>query len=57
MARRIPAGVDGFPKGQARRPGRLDGPDARLVQARRPRAAGLDADTVQAQARGILREL
>jgi predicted phage terminase large subunit-like protein len=37
-----------FPKGQARRPGRLDGSDARLVQARRPGAAGLDVDTVQA---------
>ena len=42
MARRIPARADGLPQGQARRPGRLDRPDARLAEARRPRAAGLD---------------
>jgi hypothetical protein len=46
MARRIPARADGFPQGQARRPDRLDGTDARLVQAGRPRASGLDVANV-----------
>ncbi len=33
LARRIPARADGLPQRQARRPGRLDRTDARLVQA------------------------
>jgi predicted phage terminase large subunit-like protein len=37
MARRIPARADGVPERQARRPGRLDRTDARLVQASRQR--------------------
>jgi phage terminase large subunit-like protein len=46
VARRIPARADGFLNGQARRPGRFDRPNARLVQARRPGAAGLDVANV-----------
>jgi hypothetical protein len=39
-----------FPKGKARRPSRLDRPDARLAQAIRPRAAGLAVANVQGAA-------
>ena len=46
MARRMPARADSLPKGQARRPGRLDCSDARLVQTWRPGAAGLDVAIV-----------
>ena len=39
LARRLPARADGVSQGEARRPGRLDPANARLVQARRPGTA------------------
>jgi predicted phage terminase large subunit-like protein len=47
LARRVPARADCLPERPARRPGRLDGTDARLVQTRRARTAGLDVANVQ----------
>jgi hypothetical protein len=54
MARGVPARADGLPQRQARRPGRFDRADARLVQARqRPQLQRRDLRSVPAARREV----